>query len=147
LHIDIEPMNSGIPCNISVMVHCCVSLLLFVDRQHRIRFSFWGSASCCTRFIKVIRKNRLSQQLFKVFIVFYTSTATCFGLHWPSSGGVHYIIYKEAIIPTTDPLSIVQIVLCTLFDKCCHRLSKCDCEVSNRACNHFVFNIRCWNYF
>jgi hypothetical protein len=52
----------------------------------------------------------------------YTSTATCFSLHWPSSGGIHNIIYKEVIILTTDLLSVVQIVLCTLFDKCCRRL-------------------------
>jgi hypothetical protein len=26
-----------------------------------------------------------------------------------------------------------------LFDKCCHRLSKCDYEVSTSACNHIVF--------
>jgi hypothetical protein len=51
----------------------------------------------------------------------------------------HNIIYKEVIILTTDPLSVVQIVLCALFDKCCRRLFKCDCEVSTRACNHFVF--------
>jgi hypothetical protein len=38
-----------------------------------------------------------------------TSTATCFGPHWPSSSGTHIVIYKEVIIPTTDPLSIVQI--------------------------------------
>jgi hypothetical protein len=106
-----------------------------------VKFSFWDSASCCACFIKVTRKNHPSQQLFKAFIVFYTSTTTCFGLHRPSSGGTHNIIYKEV---TTDPLPVVQIVLCTLFDKWCHRLSKCDCEVSTRACNHFVFNIRCW---
>jgi hypothetical protein len=77
-------------------------------------------------------KNRPPQQLFKAFIVFYTSTATCFGLHWPSSGGTHNIIYKEVIIFTADPLSVVQIVLCMLFDKrSC--LSKCDCEVSTGA--------------
>jgi hypothetical protein len=57
--------------------------------------------------IKVIRKNRPSQQLFKEFIVFYTSTATWFGLHRPSSGGTHNIIYKEVIILTTDLLSVV----------------------------------------
>jgi hypothetical protein len=102
-------------------------------------FSFRGFAFCCACFIKIIRKICPSQQLFKAFIVFYTSTATCFGLHWPSSGGTHNIIYKEVIIFTTDPLSAVQIVLCTLFDKCCHRLSKCDCEVSTGACSHLVF--------
>jgi hypothetical protein len=47
----------------------------------------------------------------------YTATATCFGLHWPSSSGTHIIIYKEVIILTTDALCVVQIVLCTLFDK------------------------------
>jgi hypothetical protein len=44
---------------------------------------------------RLSERNRPSQQLFKAFIVFYTSTATCFGLHWPSSGGTHNIIYKE----------------------------------------------------
>jgi hypothetical protein len=79
---------------------------------------------------RLSEKNGTSQQLFKVFIVFYTSTVTCFGPHWPSSDGIHNIIYKEVIILTTDPLSVVQIVLCTLFDKCCSHLYKCDCEVS-----------------
>jgi hypothetical protein len=37
-------------------------------------------------------KNRPSQQLFKAFIVFYTSTATFFGLHWPSS--VLYYVFR-----------------------------------------------------
>jgi hypothetical protein len=44
------------------------------------------------------KKNRPSQQLFKAFIVFYTSTATCFGLHWPSSSGTHNIIYKKKLL-------------------------------------------------
>jgi hypothetical protein len=39
----------------------------------------------------------------------YTSTATCFGLYRPSSGGTQ--IYKEVTTLTTDPLYTVQIVL------------------------------------
>jgi hypothetical protein len=85
------------------------------------------------------QKNRLSQQLFKVFIVFYTSTATCFGPHLPSSSGTHNVIHKKVVILTTDPLSVIQIVLCALFDKSCRHLFKWDCEVSTRAGNHFVF--------
>jgi hypothetical protein len=71
----------------------------------------------------------------------YTLTATCFSPHWPSSCGTHNIIHKEVIILTTDPLSVVQIALCTLFGKCCRRLFKCDCEVSTRECNNFLFII------
>jgi hypothetical protein len=84
-------------------------------------------------------KNRPSQQLFKAFIVFYTSTATCFGLHWLSSGGTHNIIYKEVIFLQRIRCLLYKLLLCTLFDKCCHRLSKCDYEVYTRACNHLVF--------
>jgi hypothetical protein len=85
------------------------------------------------------QKNRPSQQMFKVFIVFYTSTATRFDAHWPSSVGTHCIIYKEVVIITTDPFSVVHVVLCTLLDKCCRHLFKRDDEVYTRACNHFVF--------
>jgi hypothetical protein len=84
------------------------------------------------------QENRPSQQPFKAFIVFILRP-----LHESAFTGHHQvehnIIHKEVIILTTDPLSAVQIVLCTLFDKCCRRLLKCDCEVSTRACNHFVF--------
>jgi hypothetical protein len=66
--------------------------------------------------------NRPSQTAVQGVYCIYTSTATCLGLHWPSSGGTHNIIYKEVFILTADPLSVVQIVLCTLFDKCCRRL-------------------------
>jgi hypothetical protein len=38
-------------------------------------------------------KNRLSQQLFKLFIYIYFS-ATCFRPRWPSSGGIHNIFGK-----------------------------------------------------
>jgi hypothetical protein len=72
----------------------------------------------------------------------HTSTATCLGPHCPSSGGIHNVIYKEVIILTTDPLCVVQIVMYTLFDRCCRRLFKCDCEICTRACNHLAFNIR-----
>jgi hypothetical protein len=47
-----------------------------------------------------------------------TLTATCFGPHWPLSSGTNNIIYKEVIILTTDPLSVIQIALCTLLGKC-----------------------------
>jgi hypothetical protein len=69
--------------------------LLNQDTNTTKYFSFWGSASCCACFIKDIRKNRPSQQLFKEFIVFYTSPTTCFGPHWPSSSGAHNIIVWE----------------------------------------------------
>jgi hypothetical protein len=99
-------------------------------------FSFWD----CACFIKVIRKHSPSQHLFKAFIVFLPRP-----LHVSDFTGHHHvehnIIYKEVSILTMDPLSVVQIVLCALFDKCCRRLFKCDREVSTSVCNHFVFLI------
>jgi hypothetical protein len=72
----------------------------------------------------------------------YSSTATCFGPHWPSSAGTHNIIYKEVIL-TTDSLSVVQTILCTLFDRCCRRLFKCDCEVSQgRGPKHVAVEVQ-----
>jgi hypothetical protein len=53
----------------------------------------------------------------------------------------HNIIYKEVTILATDPLSVVQIVLCTLLGKCCRCLFKCDCEDSIRTCNRIIFII------
>jgi hypothetical protein len=55
---------------------------------------------------KTVLRNNCSRLL----LYFYTSTAICFGLHWPSSRGTHSIICKEVIFFTTDPLSVVQIV-------------------------------------
>jgi hypothetical protein len=40
----------------------------------------------------------------------YTSTATCFGPHWLSSGGTHNIIYKDVIILTMHLLSVVHVI-------------------------------------
>jgi hypothetical protein len=97
--------------------------------------------------VKVIRKDRPSQQLFKAFIVFYTSTATCFGFHWPSSGETHNIyiyIYKDVIILTTDH--------CLLYKLCCARyLTSAVMAYLNVIARYLLvhavasfFNIRCW---
>jgi hypothetical protein len=67
-------------------IHCCL-------QQNRDKIGTCLN-SIIIRVIK--KKNRPLQQLFKAFVVFYTSTATCFGLHWPSSGGTHNIIYKRS---------------------------------------------------
>jgi hypothetical protein len=67
------------------------------------------------------QENRHLQQLFKAFIVFILRpllVSALTGHHQVE----HNIIYKEFIILTTDPLSVIQIVLCTLFVKFCRRL-------------------------
>jgi hypothetical protein len=56
-------------------------------------FLFRGSASCCAHFIKVIVRTVSATTVQGIYLYLYFA-ATCFGLRWPSSGGIHNILGK-----------------------------------------------------
>jgi hypothetical protein len=52
-------------------------------------FVFWGSASCCAYFSKVIRRTVPHNNCRCLFHILYTFAAKCFCPCWPYSGEIH----------------------------------------------------------
>jgi hypothetical protein len=76
---------------------------------------------CILGFCILSHKNRPSQQLFEVFIL-YIFAATCFGPYWPSSGGIHNS-FRNLTSLKMDPLfCVIRSRLLYMFGKYCRCL-------------------------
>jgi hypothetical protein len=78
--------------------HCIFAVACLMLCEHLLLFLFWGSASCCAYFIKVIRTTTTKGVYFLYFWRYM------FRPLLPSSGGIYNYFKKLLKHKTKDPL-------------------------------------------